>query len=165
VEKETTMTTTTPPATTVRHADERPATWFLNGLATNVVTTDETGGAYNVTEHLVTAAGNPPMHVQTAEDEAFFVLDGEIELEVDGRVVTGTVGSFAFVPRGAAHTFRVLSPTARMLVICSGRPTDNLQEFFFAMGEPTRTRSLPEPAAPDVDRLLALSARAGIEYV
>ena len=52
----------------------------------------ETGGAYSLTEHLVTAASNPPMHVQVDEDEAFYVLDGEVEFEVDGRIVRGHAG-------------------------------------------------------------------------
>ncbi len=51
----------------------------------------------------MTAAANPPRHVQTDEEEAFYVLDGEIEFEVDGLVAIATPGTFAFVPRGAAR--------------------------------------------------------------
>ena len=126
---------------------------------------EETGGAYSLTEHLVTAASNPPMHVQVDEDEAFYVLDGEVEFEVDGQIVQATPGTFAFVARGSAHTFRVLTDTARFLVICSGKPTDNLEEFFVAMGEPARERALPEPTAPDLDRLVVLTEQMGIELV
>ena len=121
----------------------------------------ETGGAYSLTEHLVTAASNPPMHVQVDEDEAFYILDGEVEFEVDGQVVTATPGTFAFVARGAAHLFRVLTETARMLVICSGKPSDNLEDFFVGMGEPATERALPQPAAPDVERLIALTRAHG----
>ena len=64
----------------------------------------ETGGAYSLTEHLVTAASNPPMHVQVDEDEAFYILDGEVEFEVDGQIVPATPGTFAFVAaRRGAH--------------------------------------------------------------
>jgi mannose-6-phosphate isomerase-like protein (cupin superfamily) len=151
--------------TVIRGSDEGQATWFFNALMTTKASMSETGGAYSLTEHLVTAASDPPLHVQVDEDEAFYVLDGEIELEVDGRVVTATPGTFAFVARGAAHRFRVLTPTARMLVICSGKPSDNLEEFFVRMGEPATERALPIPAAPDEERLLALTARMGIELV
>lgn len=151
--------------TLVRTRAEGDATWFFNALMTTKATMAETGGAYSLTEHLVTAASNPPMHVQLDEDEAFYVLDGEIEFEVDGGVVTATPGTFAFVARGAAHCFRVLTETARMLVICSGKPTDNLEDFFLGMGEPATARRLPTPAAPDERRLAALTARTGIELV
>ncbi len=74
----------------IRGRDEGEATWFFNALRTTVASTSETGGAYSLTEHLVTAASKPPMHVQVDEDEAFYILDGEVEFEVDGKVVTAT---------------------------------------------------------------------------
>ena len=151
--------------TLIRGRDEGEATWFFNALMTTVASTTETGGAYSLTEHLVTSASNPPMHVQVDEDEAFYIVDGEVEFEVDGQVARATPGTFAFVARGAAHTFRVLTDTARMLVICSGKPTDNLEDFFLSMGTPATERRLPEPGAPDETRLMELCARTGIELV
>jgi quercetin dioxygenase-like cupin family protein len=151
--------------TLIRHHDEGDATWFFNGLVTTVASTEETGGAYSLTEHLVTAASNPPMHVQVDEDEAFYILDGEVEFVVDGQTVVAKPGAFAFVARGAAHLFRVLTPTARMLVICSGKPEDNLEDFFVGMGESATERVLPTPSAPDEQRLVALCTRTGIELV
>jgi mannose-6-phosphate isomerase-like protein (cupin superfamily) len=151
--------------TMIRTHEQGDPTWFFNALMTTKATMAETGGAYSLTEHLVTAASDPPMHVQVEEDEAFYVLDGEIEFEVDGERALATAGTFAVVGRGAAHRFRVLTPTARMLVICSGKPTDNLEDFFLGMGEPATERALPQPAAPDVDRLMALTARTGIELL
>jgi quercetin dioxygenase-like cupin family protein len=151
--------------TMIRGRDEGDITWFFNALMTTKATTAETGGAYSLTEHLVTAASNPPMHVQVDEDEAFYILDGEVEFVVDGQTVVATPGTFAFVARGAAHLFRVLTPTARMLVICSGKPADNLETFFLGMGEPATERALPEPTAPDEARLAVLCARTGIELL
>lgn len=151
--------------TIIRGHEDGATTWFFNALMTTKASTAETGGAYSLTEHLVTAASNPPMHVQVDEDEAFFILDGEVEFEVDGVVAIASPGSFAFVARGAAHTFRVLTDTARMLVICSGKPTDNLEDFFLGMGEPAPARVLPSPGAPDEDRLMELCARTGVQLV
>ena len=154
-----------PTKTLIRSRGEGEATWFFNALVTTKATIAETAGAYSLTEHIVTAASNPPMHVQVDEDEAFYLLEGEVEFEVDGHVVTATPGTFAFVARGAPHLFRVLTETARMLVIGSGKPSDNLEDFFLSMGEPATERVLPQPAAPDEDRLVALCARTGIELV
>lgn len=151
--------------TVVRGREDGAATWFFNGLVTTKATMGETAGAYSLTEHLVTAASNPPMHIQSDEEEAFYILEGEVELEVDGTVVTATPGTFAMVARGAAHTFRVLTDTARMLVICSGKGQDNLEEFFLGMGEPATERALPVPGAPDEERLGVLCDRMGIELL
>lgn len=153
------------PTSFIRRRDEGRATWFFNALMTTTAGTAETGGAYSLTEHLVTAASNPPMHVQRDEDEAFYVLDGEIDFVVDGETATATPGTFAFVARGSAHLFRVRTETARMLVICSGKPADNLEDFFLGMGEPATERALPTPAAPDEDRLVSLCARTGIDLL
>ena len=149
----------------IRTPEQGEATWFFNALMTTKASAAETGGAYSLTEHLVTAASNPPMHVQTDEDEAFYVLDGEVRFTVDGESVVATPGTFAFVARGAAHTFEVLTPTARMLVICSGKPADNLESFFLAMGTPAPGRTLPTPAAPDLDKLAVECARTSIELL
>ena len=147
--------------TLIRGRNDGEATWFFNALVTTKASMAETGGAYSLTEHMVTAASNPPMHVQVDEDEAFYLLDGEVEFEVDGKVVIATPGTFAFVARGAAHRFRVLTEQARMLVICSGKPSDNLEDFFVGMGEPATERALPPRRAPDEDRLAVLCARQG----
>ena len=149
----------------IRATGEGDITWFFNALMTTKATMSQTAGAYSLTEHLVTSASNPPMHVQLDEDEAFYMLEGEIEFEVDGVVTTATPGTFAFVARGAAHRFTVLTETARMLVICSGKPVDNLEDFFTGMGDPATERALPTPSAPDEHRLVELCARTGIELV
>lgn len=150
----------------VRHDQEGDATWFLNGLMTMKATSDETGGAYCLMEHLLTAASNPPPHIQHHEEEAFYVLDGEMEFEVDGSVVLARPGSFALVPRGAAHTFRVLSETARVLVITSGgAPNGGLEDFFQSAGVPARARRIPQPEAPDPVALTALAKSRGIDLL
>jgi quercetin dioxygenase-like cupin family protein len=172
----TTQAVTTQPATTqctpapvnvstvVRPRDGGDASWFLNSLVTTVVTRAETRGSYGISEHLLTAAANPPRHVHSYEDEALFVLEGEIELVVDGRSAVAGPGCFAFVPRGVPHAFAVRSETARMLAIVSGAeaPGGGLERFFVAAGVPAPVRSLPVPAAPDPVALGAIADAHGI---
>jgi quercetin dioxygenase-like cupin family protein len=154
--------------TLVRHRDEGTATWFLNGLVTTKATNDETGGGFGIAEHLVTAASNPPVHVHTDEEESFYVLDGEVEVEVDGVVTTARAGTFALVPRGARHTFRVLTDTARLLVITSapgGATNGGFEDFVRSIGSPATARVLPEPQAPDPVALTVAAAAHGIEIL
>lgn len=154
--------------TIVRHRDQGTATWFLNSLVSTKADLAETGGAYALMEHLVTPAANPPMHVHAGEEEAFYVLDGEIEFEVDGDVVHGVPGTFALAPGGRPHCFRVLTPTARMLVLSSapgGATNGGSEAFFRAAGSPASAPVLPAPEAPDPVRLTALAAEHGIEIL
>ena len=150
--------------TIVRHRDEGSPTWFLNGLMTTKAEPEETGGAYCLMEHLLTPACNAPLHVHHDEEEAFFVLEGEIDFEIDGVVVEATAGSFALAPRGLPHRFEVRSPTARMLVLTSsaGATAGAARRFFAAAGEPALAPVVPEPQEPDPARLTALAAEQGI---
>ena len=105
--------------TIVRHRNEGDATWFLNALVVTKADYTETGGAYYLMEHLFTAASNPPVHIHQDEEEAFYVLEGELEIEVDGVTSVARPGSFVLAPSGLPHAFRVLSDTARVLSISS----------------------------------------------
>ena len=57
-------------------------------------------------------------HRHRSYEEAFYVLEGEIEYRLDEQRVVATAGSCVFVPPGVAHGFRNVGPTnARHLVI------------------------------------------------
>lgn len=60
----------------------------------------------------------PPLHHHDF-DEGFYVLEGEITFEVNGKRLTARVGEFAFAPRGSHHALANLSdaPARYLLVI------------------------------------------------
>ena len=62
----------------------------------------------------------PPLHIHKAEDETFYVLEGEINLLMGERNIRATAGSFVFVPRGTIHTFsQIGEQPAKFLVTYS----------------------------------------------
>ena len=63
---------------------------------------EETGGAYALIEGTVVGDGPPP-HIHTTEEEAFYVLEGELNVLVGQRTVTATAGAFVLVPRGTSR--------------------------------------------------------------
>ena len=58
-----------------------------------------------------------PYHTHHNEDEAFYVLDGEVSVYVGDQVVRAQTGDFLWAPREVPHAFCVESPLARMLVV------------------------------------------------
>jgi mannose-6-phosphate isomerase-like protein (cupin superfamily) len=52
----------------------------------------------------------PPMHIHHDAAEAFFVLEGDYLMFFDDRQELCPPGTFVYVPKGMAHTFRVVSP-------------------------------------------------------
>ena len=47
----------------------------------------------------------PPVHVHADEDDAFFVLDGELTFLVGDEEVAAPAETFVLVPPGGEHTF------------------------------------------------------------
>ena len=47
----------------------------------------------------------PPLHVHADEDDAFYILEGEVVLIVEDDEVAVGSGTFVLVPPGVAHTF------------------------------------------------------------
>jgi quercetin dioxygenase-like cupin family protein len=147
------MNTTTAPS---------QALWMLNSLMVERVTADQTNGAYSMLEQWITADGNPPPHMHTHEDEAFLVVDGEIDVTVGETTTRVGPGEFAFAPRGVPHTYAVVSDTAHLFVIAS---PGGIEHFFRDLGEPAPALELPTPSAPDVPTVVATAARHGISIL
>jgi quercetin dioxygenase-like cupin family protein len=57
-------------------------------------------------------------HLHRAQSDSFYVLEGELEFLIGGRVVTATAGSYVLSPPGVVHGFRNVSEKpARVLNI------------------------------------------------
>jgi quercetin dioxygenase-like cupin family protein len=123
----------------------------------------ETDGKYALFEAFVAPGGGPPLHVHSREEEGFYVLEGEIVFTINGERVVASAGTFANVPVGTLHSFKNESAApARMLI--SVAPA-GLEQMFFEVGVPLAegaTTTLP-PSKQEIDKLLAIAPRYGIE--
>jgi quercetin dioxygenase-like cupin family protein len=63
----------------------------------------------------------PPLHVHPTHAEAFYVLAGELSLQVGDEVVTGGPGTWACAPRNVPHTLANLG-TEQGRVLCLFAP-------------------------------------------
>ncbi len=156
------LPSTSLPATRMPAASDR-LIWSFNMLMDIKATSEETGGALTVIDTWLTPDANPPMHIHRDEDEAFFLLDGEIEFFVadePGRLAGP--GEFVFGPRGVPHRFEVRSPQARVLVL--GTPGGG-ELFFRAMGETATEATIPVPRPPDVERVVGIAAAHRIDIL
>lgn len=76
---------------------------------------DQTGGAFSLLEADEPAGFGPPVHIHRDAAEAFYVLEGEYMIFLDGREVRCPAGSFVFIPAGMPHGFRVGAKPSRKL--------------------------------------------------
>ena len=78
-----------------------------------------TGGRLSLMERTLPPGGRmPPAHRHAGNDEAYFVLDGEVTFVLGGSATVRGPETFVLVPAGVAHTFgNVSGAPARLLVI------------------------------------------------
>lgn len=133
--------------------DTSEAWWFLD---TMVVLRNPQGAPRFplVMELIVPPGGSPPRHVHQELNDAFFLLEGEVVLSVGEETIVARPGTYAVVPVGRDHTFRVTSRTpARMLQI---HDDDSFLRMIQAGGVPAAEHRLPPAGQVNLD-LEALS--------
>lgn len=63
-----------------------------------------------------------PPHKHHECDEAWYVLEGELEFQIDGELFTGRAGDMVWAKKGTVHTYRNPgSQPARYLLIMTPR--------------------------------------------
>ncbi len=93
---------------------------FLGSRCRILVGAQQTDARFSLTEFVEVPAGQmPPLHVHHAEDEIFYVLDGEVTLFLPGREIRAGAGDCVLAPRGIPHAYRVGDRPARWLVMSS----------------------------------------------
>jgi quercetin dioxygenase-like cupin family protein len=142
--------------------DEGERFHFLNTLHTAKVTGEQSNGTLTAVEFLAPKNFGPPLHLHDAEDELFYILDGELWLSCgDVEAVQGE-GAVVWLPRGLPHTFAVRSETAR--VLCVTTPS-GFERFVATLGEPTQSRTLPEPEEIDPGHVAEVCAQFDIQVL
>ena len=71
-----------------------------------LATGDDTDSGYFLVEATVPPGGGPPPHIQTREEEAFYILEGMITFYGENSEVTAGPGTYLNIPKGAKHRFR-----------------------------------------------------------
>jgi quercetin dioxygenase-like cupin family protein len=120
----------------------------LHGDAAIKASRSSTGGALTMIES-DTDGGAPP-HVHHREDEAMYVLEGEIAARVGDQQFRATRGSFVFMPRGEEHEWDVVGDRALVLILAAPA---GLEEFL------AEFHAAEDRAARD-----EVAARHGLEF-
>lgn len=157
----TSHTNTLPRSVIALGPGEGEAVWFLDNLIT-VKVRERDGAPFGLVENAMDEGSETPFHRHTDEDEAFYVLEGQLTIYLEGgRKVEGSPGTYVHIPRGVAHGFRARTDL-RMLVLSD---PGGFVEFAREMGVMAPRREVPPRLPPDLPRLAALAAKHGIELL
>ena len=95
----------------------------------------------------------PPLHSH-GWDEAFFVMEGEVEFSTAGKTTTCTPGTLVHLPADTVHGFRFGPGGGRMLEV-TGAGSGASKMF-------TNVDREIEPGPPDIAKLVALLRDNGV---
>jgi quercetin dioxygenase-like cupin family protein len=138
---------------------------FLNNRATIKVRAGSEG-SMSVVEFLAPKGFGPPLHRHLFEDELFVVFEGELMFHRGEDRIPGSVGSVAYLPRGHAHTFQVLSESSRFLnVTAANRGIPRFDAMVAALGIPTTSTAIPPPMQIDPGHVAEVCAQHDIEIL
>ena len=101
----------------------------------------ETGGSLFILQHTGMTAGGPALHLHLAQEEWFYVEEGEILFQLGEEQRTLKAGDTALAPRKIPHTFTTLRGPARMTIAFS--PAGNMEQYFLDNAHPN-----PKPRDP-----------------
>jgi quercetin dioxygenase-like cupin family protein len=118
--------------------------WFLGTLAIVRVPGEAVDDRFAVIEFLFPRHTSPPLHTHP-EDESYIVLDGRLTVQAGADRFSLAAGGIAVVPMGVAHTFRVESDTARVLVLSTPA---GLERFVRDGSVPAASPTLPPADTP-----------------
>lgn len=151
-------------ALTMVGAQDGPTVSVVGDTYRIVISGKQTGGAYAVIDMLVPPNGGPGPHAHAAVQEAFYMLDGEIEVKTEESNYTATKGAFINIPLGGlVHSFKNKSDSlAHMLCIVTPAGMD---DFFLEIGHPVRAGEFAPPQPPPdeatMEKLKAIAEKYG----
>jgi glyoxylate utilization-related uncharacterized protein len=89
-----------------------------------------------VFENAIAPGEGPPLHTHANEDEAWYVLEGDLRFRLDAEIRAAPAGSFVFVPRGTLHCFQnVGAVPARILVMFTPAGMERFFDRFAAVSD------------------------------
>ena len=135
--------------------------WVVGNTITTRAGGSDTAGAYTLFEILVPAGAGTPPHIHRNEDEAFYVVEGELAFVSDEQSATVGAGGFIHAPRGVRHCYQAKTDV-RMLVLALPA---GIEGYFEEVGhEVTADRPAPEaPSEDDFRRLMEAAPGYGLE--
>jgi quercetin dioxygenase-like cupin family protein len=134
------------------------------GGTSGKATAAETGGQFTIVEVTCPPDYQGVRHIHHNEDEGFWVLQGLLNLEVDGNHTEMNSGDYAFGPRNVPHGFSAGPEGCRVLFILTPGGFENL---VIATSQPAGTRTVPPPSdeMPDFARMQAIVGEFGAEIL
>ena len=137
---------------TIMEENEGESISVVGDTYRTIISGKQTNGEYAVIDMLVPSFGGPGPHSHAGVQEAFYILDGEIEFTTEQGKHTAKKGSFVNIPKGGMiHQFKNLKKNlAHMLCIVTPA---GMEEMFEEIGTPVEANTFLPPPEMNSDML------------
>jgi len=154
------MATRTRSADLVRAGEGRAVRWGPAGTIRFLAGAHSTDGSFSVVEAREEPGSAAPLHVHHGEAEAFYILEGEIELTCGEETLVARAGDFVYTPKDVPHKYVVVGERAARVLLLFSRP--GFEQFFAEGGAP-----LDEPPAgpPDPEAFRGIVEKYDMELL
>src|SRR5215471_985273 len=144
---------------------QKPKRYYFDvALGSILLSGEDTGGAYCLLDLRVAPGQGVPLHTHTREDEAFFVLSGEVKATVGDKIFTLSAGETLIAPRNIPHQLRNPRNVANHYLIVFS--PSGFEEFLKATSVPAPDDAVAptEPPPVAVRNVFELAADYGIQF-
>ncbi len=122
-----------------------------------MLTGEDTGGSYALIEDCNPLGMGIPLHLHRNKDEMFYVVEGQVEFRIGSELLKASAGTTVHMPRDTPHAFTIIGDMpAKMLIMLVPA---GLEKYFEELSQ------LPSGEPPDMEKVVAISARYGIEFL
>ena len=147
-------------AKVVRSGEGQKLNWGPTGKIRILGGAASTNQSFSVVECIEPPGSGAPLHVHHAEAEAFYILEGTVELTCGTKKLTANTGDFVYTPKDVPHKFTVVGDKPGRLLMMFSRPGF---EMFFAEGGSPLDKPVVVP--PDVERFRRLVQKYDMELL
>ena len=151
-------------ASSVKHQPRSSRYYFDVGIGSICLSGPDTGGAYCLLEVGLAPGMSVPRHTHTREDEAYFVLAGELEVTVGEEVFILRSGDCLMAPRDIPHQLRNPGGAENHYLLVFSPP--GFEEFLrlTAVPAPDNAAAPTKPPAISVQNVHELAIDFGILF-
>jgi quercetin dioxygenase-like cupin family protein len=139
---------------------EGPAIWFMGGLITMKARKRDTDGQFALTEWYGPRGFLAPGHLHHNDAEAFYVLEGTLDVGIGDAIHHATPGDFFYVPKMTVHDWVVTSSQAKFLVLIL---PGGFEHFFEELADPALANTIPytEHRNPEFEEIAGVAQKYG----
>ncbi len=118
---------------------------------------EETNGLLSIVEISTPPQSGPPLHIHRQEDQTFYIVEGEFEIQCGDQRFQVTRGAITFLPRNIPHTYKNCGNSSGTLLEIN--TPAGFEQFY------EEVNLLPEDESSDMQKISEIAKKFDLELL